>query len=75
MNIWDQLKQQLAARLTPESFQNWLEKTEMLGINGNQVLVKDGGTWRYFVDHASIGVPPPPHQAAGRTPGGPASLR
>jgi len=40
MNIWDQLKQRLTKRLTQESFQNWLEKTELLGFEGNRIIVR-----------------------------------
>jgi ketosteroid isomerase-like protein len=28
-------------------------------IRTTELIVKEGGTWRYLVDHASIGVPPP----------------
>ena len=27
-------------------------------IRTSELLVKDGGRWRYLVDHASIGTPP-----------------
>jgi len=39
MNIWDQLKQRLSSRLTQQSYQNWLEKTELASIDGNRILV------------------------------------
>lgn len=40
MNIWDQIKQQLSGRLTRESYQNWVEKTEMSSIEGNRIWVR-----------------------------------
>ncbi len=29
-------------------------------IRTTELIVNEGGTWRYLVDHASIGTPPPP---------------
>jgi uncharacterized protein (TIGR02246 family) len=32
-------------------------------VRTSEVLVKEGGRWRYLVDHASVGTPPPsPHR-------------
>jgi len=39
MNVWDQIKQRLAAKLTPESYRNWLEKTQFLRIENGVVFV------------------------------------
>ena len=39
MNVWEQIKQRLATKLTPESYQNWLEKTEFSRIHDNVVFV------------------------------------
>jgi uncharacterized protein (TIGR02246 family) len=33
-------------------------------IRTSELLVKDGGRWRYLVDHASIGAPPATHRRA-----------
>ena len=36
-------------------------KPTTLVIRTTEVLKQTGGTWRYVVDHASIGLPPPPN--------------
>lgn len=33
-------------------------------VRTTELLVKEGDVWRYVVDHASIGVPPPPPDGA-----------
>ncbi len=32
---------------------------ETVTVRTSELLVNEGGTWRYLVDHASIGAPPP----------------
>ena len=39
MNTWDQLKQRLTDRLTPESYRNWLEKTEFARLRDGRMIV------------------------------------
>jgi uncharacterized protein (TIGR02246 family) len=33
---------------------------QTLTVRTTEMLVNDNGTWRYRVDHASVGMPPPP---------------
>jgi len=33
-------------------------------VRTTELLVKSGNAWRYLIDHASIGLPPPPKAAA-----------
>ena len=40
MNIWDQLKQRLTHRLTPESYQNWLDKTVLRHVKDGCLVVQ-----------------------------------
>jgi ketosteroid isomerase-like protein len=35
-------------------------KPLVMTVRTTEVLVKEGTTWRYFIDHASVGLPPPP---------------
>lgn len=39
-----------------------------LRIRTSELLHKSGGKWRYVVDHASAGLPPPPTASGGKTP-------
>ena len=34
--------------------------SQMFEIRTSEVLREDGNVWRYLIDHASIGLPPPP---------------
>ena len=43
-------------------------KPVTLRIRTTELLHKSGGKWRYVVDHASVGLPPPPGADAGKTP-------
>ncbi len=55
MNVWDQIKNQLAAQLTRESFENWLARTELDQIAGEQICVRvpDGATRDWLQDEYS----------------------
>jgi len=39
MPVWDQIKQELAKRLSTESFQNWLAPTQQKGMVGSRLIV------------------------------------
>lgn len=39
MTVWDQIKQELAKRLSTESFQNWLAPTQQKGVVGSRLIV------------------------------------
>ncbi|MBM3300129.1 MAG: chromosomal replication initiator protein DnaA [Deltaproteobacteria bacterium] len=39
MDVWEQIKTQLAARLTLESYQNWLANTNLLRADGSRVWI------------------------------------
>jgi uncharacterized protein (TIGR02246 family) len=43
------------------------ERHETVTVRTTELLVNEGGTWRYRVDHASIGTPPPAKSDHGRT--------
>ena len=43
-------------------------KPTTLRIRTSELLHKSGGKWRYAVDHASAGLPPPPGADGGKTP-------
>ncbi len=43
-------------------------KPVTLRIRTDELLHKSGGKWRYVVDHASVGLPPPPPTNAAKTP-------
>jgi len=43
-------------------------KPVKLRIRVSELLHKSGGTWRYVVDHASAGLPPPPPASGAKTP-------
>jgi len=43
-------------------------KRVTLRICVSELLHKSGGTWRYMVDHASAGLPPPPAADGAKTP-------
>jgi uncharacterized protein (TIGR02246 family) len=43
-------------------------KPVTLRIRTSELLHKSGGKWRYVVDHASAGLPPPPSADGGKTP-------
>jgi uncharacterized protein (TIGR02246 family) len=44
------------------------ERHETVTVRTTELLVNENGTWRYRVDHASIGAPPPPAKSEhGRT--------
>jgi uncharacterized protein (TIGR02246 family) len=40
-------------------------KSSTLRVRTDELLHKSGGKWRYVVDHASVGLPPPPSAKAG----------
>ena len=40
LDMWERIKRQLAAQLTRESFQNWLEKTSLAREQGNSIQVR-----------------------------------
>jgi len=40
MNVWDQVKQQLAAALSSESYENWVARTTLERIDGDTVHVR-----------------------------------
>jgi ketosteroid isomerase-like protein len=42
-------------------------KSVTLRIRDTELLHKSGGKWRFVLDHASVGIPPPP-SAATKTP-------
>lgn len=39
MTVWDQIKQELAKRVSTESFQNWLAPTQQKGVVGSRLIV------------------------------------
>ncbi|MCA2967760.1 MAG: chromosomal replication initiator protein DnaA [Acidobacteriaceae bacterium] len=39
MTVWDQIKQELAKRLSTESFQNWLAPTQQKSVVGSRLIV------------------------------------
>lgn len=39
MNLWEQVKGNLASRISPEAFENWLSKTQFLGIRSGQIVI------------------------------------
>jgi len=43
-------------------------KPMTLRIRTSELLHKSGGKWRYVVDHASAGLPPPPGAEGGKNP-------
>jgi len=43
-------------------------KPVTLRVRTDELLHKSGGKWRYAVDHASVGLPPPPSAQGGKTP-------
>jgi chromosomal replication initiator protein len=52
MNVWDQVKQRLASRLTQQSYQNWLEKTALGRLEDRHlyVTVPDAATKEWMED-------------------------
>lgn len=52
MNHWEEIKQRLVARLTPESYHNWLEKTSLMEAEGEtlKVSVPDAPTREWIQD-------------------------
>ena len=50
MNPWDQIKKELEAILSPESFQNWVSRTAFARMNGTTLLVSvpDEGTKQWM---------------------------
>jgi chromosomal replication initiator protein len=50
MNPWDQIKKELEAVLSPESFQNWVSRTAFARMNGTTLLVSvpDEGTKQWM---------------------------
>lgn len=52
MDIWEQVKQRLASRLTPESYQNWLQKTTLARVENGRlyVAVPDAATKKWMED-------------------------
>jgi chromosomal replication initiator protein len=49
MNPWNRIKRELEARLSPESYQNWISRIEYMGIDGATLVVSvpDEGTRRW----------------------------
>lgn len=43
-------------------------KPTTLRVRTDELLHKSGGKWRYAIDHASVGLPPPPGVKADKTP-------
>ena len=43
-------------------------KSTTLRVRTDELLHKSGGKWRYAIDHASVGLPPPPSAKGGKTP-------
>ena len=43
-------------------------KPVTLRVRTDELLHKSGGKWRYAIDHASVGLPPPPGVKADKTP-------
>ncbi len=39
MNPWDRIKKELEAKLSPESYQNWISRTAFLGLDGATLVV------------------------------------
>ncbi len=39
MDLWDRIKQNLAGRLRPEAYQNWIAGTSLLAIDGDSLIV------------------------------------
>jgi chromosomal replication initiator protein len=39
MNPWDRIKKELEAKLSPESYQNWISRTAFLGLDGVTLTV------------------------------------
>lgn len=39
MDLWERIKQNLASRLRPEAFQNWVAGTNLLALDGDAVIV------------------------------------
>jgi len=39
MNPWDQIKKELEARLSPDSYQNWISRTSFAGVDGDTLIV------------------------------------
>jgi chromosomal replication initiator protein len=50
MNPWDRIKKELEAKLSPESYQNWISRIEFIGIDGTTLVVSvpDEGTRRWI---------------------------
>jgi chromosomal replication initiator protein len=50
MNPWDRIKKELEAKLSPESYQNWISRIEYKGIEGVTLAVgvPDEGTKRWM---------------------------
>ncbi len=57
MNVWEQIKQHLAQHLTEQSYQNWLENTELGRVEAHRicVVVPDEATKNWLdVENASL---------------------
>ncbi|HTT63937.1 MAG TPA: chromosomal replication initiator protein DnaA [Bryobacteraceae bacterium] len=39
MNPWDRIKKELEAKLSPESYQNWISRIEFVGIDGATLML------------------------------------
>jgi chromosomal replication initiator protein len=50
MNPWDRIKKELEAKLSPESYQNWISRLDYMGIDGVTLVVgvPDEGTKRWM---------------------------
>ena len=57
MNPWDRIKTELEAKLSPESYQNWISRIEYTGIDGLTLMVgvPDEGTKKWMeTEYANI---------------------
>ena len=50
MNIWEQIKNRIAAKISPEAFQNWVSRTSFLSMDGGSLSVSapDEATRRWM---------------------------
>jgi chromosomal replication initiator protein len=50
MNPWDRIKKELEAKLSPESYQNWITRIEYIGMDADTLVlsVPDEGTRRWI---------------------------
>ncbi len=50
MNPWDRIKKELEAKLSPESYQNWIGRIDYVGMDGFTLIVSvpDEATKRWI---------------------------